>query len=71
MASSLVFNGVSYSIPAEGDSGWGPDLTAYFISIASNAFQKTGGSFTLTSEANFGNSFGVSSLYLKSRAANP
>jgi hypothetical protein len=71
LASNVIFNAVSYSIPAEGDTGWGPDLTAYLISIASNAFQKTGGSFFLTSEANFGNSFGVSSLYLKSRAANP
>lgn len=71
MASNVIFNGVSYSVPADGDTGWGPDITAYFISIASNAFQKTGGSFTLTAEANFGNSFGISALYLKSRAANP
>lgn len=71
MSSNVTFNGVTYSIPAEGDSGWGPDLTAYFISIASNAFQKTGGSFTLTSEANFGATYGLKSAYLKSQSANP
>lgn len=71
MASNVVFNGVTYSIPVEADDGWGPDLTAYLISIASNAFQKTGGSFTLTSEANFGATYGVKSAYIKSQASNP
>lgn len=71
MASNVTFNGVTYSIPAEGDTGWGPDLTAYFISIASNAFQKTGGSFTLTAEANFGATYGLKTAYIKSQAANP
>jgi hypothetical protein len=71
MASNIVFNGVTYSIPAEGDFDWGPDLTAYFISIASNALQKTGGTFTLTAEANFGATYGLKSAYLKSQASNP
>lgn len=71
MASNVTFNGVTYSIPADGDTGWGPDLTAYFISIASNAFQKTGGTFTLTAEANFGATYGLKSAYIKSQAANP
>lgn len=62
---------MTYSIPAEGDTGWGPDLTAYFISIASNAFQKTGGAFTLTAEADFGASFGLKTVSIKSKAANP
>lgn len=71
MATNVTFNGVTYSVPAEGDTGWGPDLSAYFISIASNAFQKTGGSFTLTAEANFGATYGLKSVYYKSAAANP
>ena len=71
MASNVVFNNVTYSIPADGDTGWGPDLTAYFISIASNAFQKTGGAFTLTAEANFGATYGLKSAYIKSQASNP
>jgi hypothetical protein len=71
MASNIVFNGVTYSIPVTADDGWGPDLTAYFISIATNALQKTGGSFTLTSEIDFGATYGLKSSYLKSQAANP
>lgn len=71
MASNISFNGVTYSIPAVGDDGWGSDLSAYFIAIASGALQKTGGTFTLTAEANFGATFGLKSAYVKSQAANP
>lgn len=71
MATNVVFNGVTYSVPAVADDGWGPDLSAYFISIASNALQKTGGTFTLTAEANFGATYGLKLPYIKSQASNP
>lgn len=71
MASNITFNGVTYSIPAVGDDGWGSDLSAYFIAIASGALQKTGGNFTLTAEANFGATYGLKTAYIKSQAANP
>lgn len=71
MASTIVFNGTSYSIPAEGDSGWGTDVSNYLIAISTNVLQRSGGSFVLTSELDFGNSFGVKLPYLKSVATNP
>ncbi len=71
MASNIVFNGVTYSVPVVADDNWGPDLTAYLISIASNALQKTGGTFTLTSEVNFGATYGIKTPYIKSQATNP
>lgn len=71
MATVITFNGSSYSIPAEGDSGWGTILSNYFIAIASGALQKTGGAFTLTAEADFGAGFGLKSLYYKSSGTNP
>lgn len=71
MASTITFNGVTYSIPAVGDDSWGTDLSNYFIAIASGALQKTGGNFTLTSEVDFGASHGAKLAYLKSQAANP
>lgn len=71
MATSVVFNGVTYQIPVEGDSGWGPDLTNFFISIASNSLQKTAGNFPLTAELNFGSSFGLKLPYIKSSVTNP
>lgn len=71
MATNVTFNGTIYSVPAEGDSNWGTGLSNYFIAIASGALQKTGGTFTLTAETDFGGSFGLKALYVKSRATNP
>lgn len=69
MAQNVVFNGVVYSIPHVGDDDYGQNLTDYFIAIASGALQKTGGTFTLTADANFGASFGLRSRYFSSRDA--
>lgn len=71
MASTIVFNSVSYSVAAEGDSNWGPDLSLYLIAIASHSLQKSAGNFTLTAEANFGATYGLKSAYYKSQATNP
>lgn len=71
MSTNVTLNGVTYAIPAEGDSGWGTVLSNYFIAIASSTLQKTGGTFTLTADANFGASFGLKAAYLKSQATNP
>lgn len=71
MASNVTFNGTVYTVPAEGDSNWGTNVTNYLIAIASGCLQKTGGTFTLTSEIDFGASYGIKSLYIKSRATNP
>ena len=71
MATNATLNGVVYSIPAEGDSSWGANLSAYFIAIASSVLQKTGGTFTLTADADFGASKGLKSLYYTTRATNP
>jgi hypothetical protein len=71
MSTNVTLNGVTYSIPAEGDDGWGTVLSNFFISIGSNVLQKTGGTFALTSEANFGATYGLKSAYLKSQATNP
>lgn len=70
MATNVTLNGSTYSIPAEGDSGWS-DLSTYFIAIASSVLQKTGGTFTLTAEANFGATYGLKSAYIKSQGTNP
>lgn len=71
MATNVTLNGTTYSIPAEGDDGWGTNLANYFIAIASHTLQKTGGSFTLTAEVNFGATYGLKTAYLKSQATNP
>lgn len=71
MSSTITFNGVSYSVPATGDENWSDNLSLYLIAIASGSLQKTGGSFTLTSEVDFGATYGIKSAYVKSRGTNP
>lgn len=70
MATNIVFNGTTYSIPAEGDT-FGDALSSYLIAIASATLQKSGGSFALTNELNFGASYGLKLSYIKSQATNP
>lgn len=71
MSTTITFNGTSYSVPATGDENWSDNLSAYLIAIASGALQKTGGTFTLTAETDFGATYGLKSAYYKSRATNP
>ena len=71
MATNINFNGQVFSIPAEGDDGWATALSNYFIAISTGALQKSGGTFSLTSEIDFGNTYGAKIAYLKSKATNP
>jgi hypothetical protein len=71
MAISILFNGVVYSVPETGDESWGEDLTTYFVAIPQGALQKTGGSFTLTADVNFGATYGLLSKYFSTRTTAP
>lgn len=71
MAQNTTLNGVSYSIPDPGDTGWGASLTAFLVAIAPGVLQKTGGTFILTADVNFGAAFGLKSAYFATRASNP
>jgi hypothetical protein len=74
MATSVVYNGVTYSIPAYGDVGYaqGPgNLSAYLIALASGSPQATGGLFSLTAPLNFGPNFGLLAVNYSSTSANP
>jgi hypothetical protein len=71
IAISVLFNGIVYSIPETGEESWGENLTTYFVAIPQGALQKTGGSFTLSADVNFGASFGLLSRYFSTRTASP
>lgn len=72
MSTNIVWNGTTYPVPTQGDPApWGTSLIAYLSALPAGALQKTGGSFTLTADVDFGASFGLKSLAYKSRAANP
>ncbi len=74
MATTITFNGASYSVPAYNDTRWAQgagNLSSYLVAIAAGTLQTTGGTFTLSAEVDFGASFGVKSLYFKTETATP
>ncbi len=70
MSENVTLNGLVYIIPDVGESGWGQNLTNYFVAIPAGVLQKSAGLFTLTADVDFGASFGVKSLYYKTETAN-
>jgi len=71
MSVSVSVNGSSYTIPQNRETGWGTNVTSWIVAVSSSTLQKSGGSFTLTGEVDFGASFGLKASYVKSRATNP
>lgn len=71
MSTNVLFNGTTYIVPAVGEDNWGTNVSNYLIAIAAGALQKTGGSFTLTAEVDFGASYGLKSIYFKTRTSTP
>jgi hypothetical protein len=70
MAISVTINGTNYSIPTKGEEGWAANVTALLLALSSGLLQKSGGSFPLTAEVDFGNSFGLATVYIKSKSTN-
>jgi hypothetical protein len=68
---SLSVGGVAFDFPETGESNWGDDVSAWATAISAQSLYKSGGSFVLTAETDFGSFFGLKSLYYKSRTANP
>lgn len=71
MTIALIVNGVTFAYPEQDDEDWGPDATDWAAAVTAGMLQKAGGLFTLTADADFGASFGLKSLYYKTRTANP
>lgn len=71
MSVSVTVNNVVYTIPETNETGWGSNVTSWIQAVSSSTLQKSGGTFTLSADVDFGASFGLKSLYYKSRATNP
>jgi hypothetical protein len=67
LTTNVTLNGVSYGIPAVGESNWGSAVSSYLIALSTGVLTKAGGSFTLSAEADFGATFGLKASYFKSR----
>lgn len=71
MSIPLVINGTTYSYPETGDVNWGADATDWASAVTVGMLQKAGGLFQLLAEVDFGTTYGIKSVYLKSRATYP
>ena len=71
MTLSLNVNGTIFAYPETRETKWGSEASAWAASITTGVLQKSGGSFVLLAEVDFGPSFGLKSLYYKSRTASP
>lgn len=70
MALTVTLLGVSYSIPETNDTSYDAALTSYLKALATAFPQLSGGTSSLTAELDFGTSFGLKALYLKSETVN-
>lgn len=73
MSTPVTYVGNQYNVPAYQDTGYAQgtgNLSSYLIALATGSLTLAGGSFPLTADANFGGSFGLVSLYYKSRTAS-
>lgn len=70
MSVPVIVGGVTYTIPNTGNEAWGADVTNWIVAITAQALQKTGGTYSLTAELDLGASFGIKSIYYKSRSAD-
>lgn len=70
MAIPLNINGAVFEYPENFDENWGVNATGWAQAVTNGMLQRAGGNFPLTADANFGASFGLVSLYYKSRSAN-
>lgn len=71
MPVSVTFNGTVHSIPTNRQArGWGAALSSFLQDVGNNALAKSGGSFILTADVNFGSNYGVVSKYFKSVTSN-
>lgn len=69
MPVNLTINGVTFQYPVKRDKNWGQQATAWAQAVTAGMLQKAGGTFSLTADVDFGASFGVKSLYYKSRSS--
>lgn len=70
-ATNVTVNGVSHTIPTTNEKGWGTNVTNWITAISAASLYPSSATFTLTAELDFGGSYGLKSIYFKSRSANP
>lgn len=67
MSELVTFNGSQYIIPDPNDENWGQNVTDFLVAIPAGALQKTGGSFMLTNDVDFGTTHGLKAAFFGGR----
>lgn len=70
MSFIVTIAGQSFTLPTEGDENWAAQQAAWSAAVSVDLLQRSGGTFTLTNNVNFGASFGLIAAYFTSRTAN-
>jgi hypothetical protein len=70
MSTTLTVTGNNYDFPQTGDENWGDEVTDWATAVTNGMLQKSGGSFFLTAEVDFGATYGLKTSYYKSRGTN-
>lgn len=75
MATNVTFaspTATIYAVPATGEENWGGStkVDGLLVALATHSLQKTGGTFTLSADVDWGGSFGHKVTYVKSRATS-
>lgn len=69
MAYNVSISGFPYTLPSQSERNWSAQVNAFFVAIGQNLLQKSGGSFTLTNDVDFGTDKGALYAYLKSKTS--
>lgn len=62
---NLTVNGATYPYPETGDESWGDPGTNWAAAISAQVLYRTGGSFVLSAEVDFGGTAGLKALQFK------
>lgn len=71
MSVTVTIAGTSFAYPTEGEEGWASVASQWAVAVSTYLLQRTGGSFALTGEVDFGATFATKQAYIKSRTAGP
>lgn len=70
MAINVNINNTAYTIPNTGEEGWGDNVTNWIVAASSFLLQRSGGSFPLSAEVDFGATAGLRALIYRSKASD-
>lgn len=67
MTYNVSINNTPFPLPSQSERNWAAQVNAFFVAISQSLLQKSGGSFSLGAEVDFGTQFGLATAYLKSK----